>query len=317
MRIADRGSLQAPGTLALTAFTPLVWGSTYAVTTEFLPPDRPLFTALTRALPAGLVLLAVTRVLPRGVWIWRAAVLGALNIGVFFPLLFLAAYRLPGGVAAVLGAAGPLIALALAALLLAERPTLHKVFAGLVGLLGVSLVVLRAEAQLDMVGVLAGLLGTASMSAGTVLTKRWGRPEGVGALALTGWQLAAGGLLLVPVALLIEGAPPALSGENLLGYAYLGLFGTAIAYWIWFRGIGRLPATSVAFLALLSPVSAAVIGWVALGQALSPIQLLGMVLALGGTLLGQTSSPTTPAAPPEPVRPPAEPPAAEHARPSR
>ncbi|MEV4455379.1 EamA family transporter [Microbispora sp. NPDC049633] len=314
MRIANHGSLPAVGTLALTALTPLVWGSTYAVTTEFLPPDRPLFTALTRALPAGLALLAVTRVLPRGVWVWRAAVLGALNIGAFFPLLFLAAYRLPGGVAAVLGAVGPLFALAFAALLLAERPTARKVLAGLVGLLGVGLVVLRAEARLDMVGVLAGLVGAASMSAGTVLTKRWGRPEGVGALALTGWQLTAGGLLLVPVALLVEGAPPALSGENLLGYAYLGIVGTALGYWIWFRGISRLPATSVAFLALLSPVSAAVIGWAALGQALSPVQLLGMVLALGGTLLGQ--APAAPArraeVPPEPVRPPAEP-----ARPSR
>ncbi|MEN3536896.1 EamA family transporter [Microbispora sp. ZYX-F-249] len=309
MRIASHGSLPAVGTLALTALTPLVWGSTYAVTTEFLPPDRPLFTALTRALPAGLALLAVTRVLPRGVWVWRAAVLGALNIGAFFPLLFLAAYRLPGGVAAVLGAVGPLFALAFAALLLAERPTARKVLAGLVGLLGVGLVVLRAEARLDMVGVLAGLVGAASMSAGTVLTKRWGRPEGVGALALTGWQLSAGGLLLVPVALLVEGAPPALSGENLLGYAYLGIVGTALGYWIWFRGISRLPATSVAFLALLSPVSAAVIGWAALGQALSPVQLLGMVLALGGTLLGQAPAGASrrAEAPPEPVRPVAEP----------
>lgn len=277
-------------TLALTALTPLVWGSTYAVTTEFLPPDRPLFTALARALPAGLVLLAVTRVPPRGVWIWRAAVLGVLNIGAFFPLLFLAAYRLPGGVAAVLGAAGPLFALAFARVLLAERPTGRKLLAGLAGLLGVALVVLRADARLDTAGVLAGLAGAASMSAGTVLTKRWGRPEGVGALALTGWQLTAGGLLLVPVALLAEGAPPALTTENVLGYLYLGGIGTAVAYWIWFRGISRLPATSVAFLALLSPVSATVIGWAALGQALTPLQLLGMALALGGTLLGQTSA---------------------------
>jgi probable blue pigment (indigoidine) exporter len=48
-----------------------------------------------------------------------------------------------------------------------------------------------------------------------------------------------------------------------------------------------VPATSVAFLGLLSPVSAAVIGWIALGQALSPLQVLGLVIALGGTLLGQ------------------------------
>ncbi|GAA0596664.1 EamA family transporter [Actinomadura livida] len=288
-----------PGTVAFTALTPVVWGSTYAVTTEFLPPDRPLLTALLRALPAGLALLLIARVLPRGVWVWRAAVLGALNIGVFFPLLFLAAYRLPGGVAAILGAASPLFTLALAGLLLSERPTGQKLLAGVIGVFGVSLVVLRADAVLDTTGIIAGLAGTASMAAGTVLTKRWGRPDGVGALPFTGWQLTAGGLLLVPVALLAEGAPPALDGAAISGYLYLAVFGTAIGYWIWFRGISRLPATSVAFLVLLSPLSAAVIGWAALGQALTPLQLLGMVIAFAGMLLGQI--PARPPAPPAPV----------------
>ena len=298
----------APGTIALTAVTPVVWGSTYAVTTEFLPPDRPLLTALLRALPAGLVLLAVTRSLPRGAWVRRSAVLGALNIGAFFPLLFLAAYRLPGGVAAILGAVGPLFALAFAATLLAERPTGRKVLAGVAGIAGVSLVVLRSDVVLDTVGIVAGLAGAASMSAGTVLTKRWGRPDGVGALAFTGWQLTAGGLLLLPVALLVEGAPPALDGRAVAGYLYLAVAGTALGYWIWFRGISRLPATSVAFLVLLSPVSAAVIGWAALGQALTPLQLAGMAIALGGTLLGQTSGKPTPppdrTARPDPAAPP-------------
>ena len=109
--------------IALTALAPVSWGTTYAVTTEFLPPDRPLFTGLTRALPAGLVLLALVRVLPRGAWWWKATVLGALNIGAFFPLLFLSAYRLPGGMAAVVGSVGPLFVVGLSALLLGQRPT--------------------------------------------------------------------------------------------------------------------------------------------------------------------------------------------------
>lgn len=178
-------------TIALTALAPISWGTTYAVTTEFLPPDRPLFTALLRALPAGLVLLALTRVLPRGAWWWKATVLGALNIGAFFPLLFLSAYRLPGGMAAVVGSVGPLFVAGLATLLLGERPTVRTLLTGIAAALGVSLVVLKAAGALDAVGVLAALASTASMSTGTVLTKRWGRPDGVGPLALTGWQLTA------------------------------------------------------------------------------------------------------------------------------
>ncbi len=111
----------------------------------------------------------------------KAAVLGALNIGAFFPLLFLAAYRLPGGVAAVVGSVGPLFVVGLAALLLGDRPTVRALVTAVAAAFGVSLVVLKAGAALDLVGVVAGLLSALSMSAGVVLTKRWGRPEGVGA----------------------------------------------------------------------------------------------------------------------------------------
>lgn len=277
--------------IALTALAPVSWGTTYAVTTEFLPPDRPLFTGLMRALPAGLVLLALVRVLPRGAWWWKATVLGALNIGAFFPLLFLSAYRLSGGMAAVVGSVGPLFVVGLSALLLGQRPTVRNVLTGIVAAFGVSLVVLKAAGALDSLGVLAALASAASMSAGTVLTKRWGRPEGVGPLALTGWQLTAGGLLIAPVAVLVEGAPPALDAPALGGYLYLALANTAIAYWLWFRGIGRLTATQVTFLGPLSPLTAAVVGWAALGEALAPLQLTGMALAFGATVAGQTGPP--------------------------
>ncbi|WP_062650393.1 EamA family transporter [Streptomyces maremycinicus] len=274
-------------TVLLTALAPVSWGTTYAVTTEFLPADRPLFTGLMRALPAGLLLLALGRVLPRGVWWGKAAVLGALNIGAFFPLLFLSAYRLPGGLAAVVGSAGPLFVVGLSALLLGQRPTARTVLAGVVAAFGVSLVVLKAAGALDPIGVLAAVASTASMSAGTVLTKRWGRPDGVGPLALAGWQLTAGGLLIAPLAFLVEGAPPALDGRAVGGYLYLALANTAVSYWLWFRGIGRLTATQVTFLGPLSPLTAAVVGWAALGQALTPLQLTGMALAFGATVAGQ------------------------------
>ncbi|MFF5444626.1 EamA family transporter [Streptomyces sp. NPDC012888] len=277
-------------TVALTALAPVSWGSTYYVTTELLPPDRPLFTGVMRALPAGLLLVAAARTLPKGAWWWKSAVLGALNIGAFFPLLFLAAYRLPGGLAAVLGSFGPLLVIGLAAVVLGERAGTRAWLAGIAAAFGVSMVVLKAGAALDLVGVLAGVASSASMAAGTVMTKKWGRPEGVGPLALTGWQLTAGGLLILPVAALLEGAPPALDGRAYLGYGYMMLLNTGAAYWLWFRGIGRLSATSVTLLGPLSPLTAAVIGWAALGQALTPVQLVGMAIAFGATVAGQLAA---------------------------
>jgi probable blue pigment (indigoidine) exporter len=275
--------------LLITAITPAVWGTTYAVTTEFLPPDRPLLAGMLRALPAGLLLLAITRTLPRGSWWWRSAVLGMLNIGIFFALLFAAAYRLPGGMAAVLGAAQPLVVAGLTVLLLTERVRLRTVIAGVLGAGGVALAVLTATATLDAIGIVAGLAGTMSMALGLTLTKRWGRPE-VSLLTSTGWQLTAGGLFLVPLALSIEGLPPALTLSNVAGYAYLSLVGTLLAYTIWFWGLERLPAANASLLGLLSPVVATAVGWAALGQSLTAVQVTGMVLAFGAVVWGQRSA---------------------------
>jgi probable blue pigment (indigoidine) exporter len=262
--------------LLVTALTPMVWGTTYVVTTEMLPPGRPLLAGVLRALPAGLLLLALTRRLPSGDWWWRAPVLGTLNIGAFFALLFVAAYRLPGGVAAVLGAAQPLLVAGLSVVVLAERVPSRAVLGAVAGAAGVGLTVLDAEARLDPIGVIAGIAGAASMALGVVLTKRWGRPTSL--LTFTGWQLTAGGLLLLPLALAVEGLPRTVSATNVAGYAYLSLVGTAVAYTVWFRGLERLPAAAVSLLGLLSPVVAATVGWGLLGQRLTLLQLGGMAL---------------------------------------
>lgn len=95
------------GVAVTAALAPAAWGTTYLVTTELLPEGRPLLLAALRALPAGLLLLLIGRKLPKGRWWGRAAVLGMLNIGLFFPLTFVGAYRLPGGVAATIGAIQP------------------------------------------------------------------------------------------------------------------------------------------------------------------------------------------------------------------
>ncbi|MBG0850569.1 EamA family transporter [Streptomyces spinoverrucosus] len=283
-------SAQRAVTVALTALAPAAWGTTYAVTTELLPPGHPLFAGLMRALPAGLVGLALTRVLPRGDWWWKAAVLGVLNIGALFPLLFLAAERLPGGVAATLSATQPLLVAGLAIAVLHDRPTAWRWSWGVLGVLGVGLVVLGPQARLDAVGVLAGLGGTAAMAGGVVLTKRWGRPAGVGPLTLAGWQLTAGGLLLLPLALAIDGVPQRIDAGAVGGYLWLGSMGGLIAYTLWFRGIGRLPVGASAPLVLLSPLVATVVG-LGLGESLSLPQSFGFVLALAALLAAQFNAP--------------------------
>lgn len=246
----------------------------------FLPEGRPLLAATLRALPAGLLLLAACRQLPSGAWWWKSWVLGVLNIGAFFALLFIAAFRLPGGVAAIVGGIQPLVVALLASRILRERLTARVLTAGVTGVFGIALVTLQAQARLDAVGVLAALGGTLSMATGIVLSKKWGQPASP--LTTTAWQLITGGLSLLAIMLAFEGLPStALTPSNLAAYAYLSIVGTAFAYVIWFRGISRLPASTTAFLGLVSPVVAIVLGSAIAGENFTPLQLLGVVLVLG------------------------------------
>ncbi|MER6994372.1 EamA family transporter [Streptomyces sp. NPDC000410] len=288
---------QQLATSGLTALAPAIWGSVYLVTAEWLPPDRPLLATTVRTLPAGLILLAFARTLPTGIWLWRSLVVGTLNIGAFNFLMFVAAYRLPGGIAAMIMAVQPMIVLVLAALLIGDSIRYTHVLACVLGAGGVVLLVFKGTAALDYAGVAAALGAAACLAFGITLTKLWGRPDGVGLLPFTGWQLVAGGLVSLPFTLAIEGLPATLTGTNLIGFAYLISLGAVISYVIWFRGIERLPALAVSFLALCSPVVATVLGYLFRQETLSIPQLVGILVILGAVLLAQ----------PRPARPPGAP----------
>ena len=269
---------------------PISWGTTYVVITELLPDDRPLLVATMRVVPAGLVLLAAGTVVsgwrpPRGEW-RRTALLALFNFGLFFPLLIVGVYRLPGGVAAAFGGLLPLLVASLSWLVNGRRPRPLDLGVGCAAAVGVGLVALQPGAGLDAVGLLAAAGANVSFALGVVLTKRF--PAPVDRLAATGWQLLLGGVLLVPLMLVFEGPPPALTGRNVAGFAYLSLVGTGLAYVLWFHGIRRLPAAAPPLLGLAAPITGAVLGWVVLGQSLSPLQLTGFVLALTAIAYGAT-----------------------------
>ena len=271
--------------LAVTAIAPVAWGSGYYVADAYLPADRPLFSATVRALPFGLLVLALRPRLPHGIWWWRAGVLGMLNIAAFFVLFFIAAARLPGGLAATLTATAPIAIMLLAWGLVRERPHPASLVGAALGAVGVALLVLRGTGSVDWVGVAAALGAVALSSVGFVLVKRWRAP--VDMLTMTGWQLVLGGLALLPVALVVEGAPPALDAPAIGGYLYIGLLGTVVAYAVWFRGLRELPAAAVSLVGLLNPVAGTVVGVALAGEVFGPVHALGMLLVLLGVLTGQ------------------------------
>lgn len=282
--------------IAVTAVAPVVWGANYVVTRQLLPADAPVWGSALRALPAGLVLIAIARTLPRGAWWWRAAVLGNLNVGAFFLLVYVAAQLLPSSVAASVMALSPLTMAGFAWLMVAERPT-GRVLAGTAaGIVGVLLLVGGASGRISTAGVAASVSALLLSSAGAVLARRWS--DGTPLLAVTAWQLLVGGTVLTIAAGLVEGAPPALDAPALAGFAFTSLVATAVAYLCWFAGLARLRAATVGVVGLLNPVTGVLLGALVVGERLTLAQAGGIALVLVGILV--TTRPVPGHAPPTP-----------------
>lgn len=285
-----RGRRTMLSVAVVTLLAPVSWGTTYVTITELLPAGRPMFVALVRVLPAGLLLAAIGTVRSRwwptrAEWL-RLTTLAVFNFGLFFPLLIAGIYRLPGGVAASVGGLQPLLVTGIAWAASRRRIAPLEAVIGVVAAAGVALVVVRPGAGFDLVGVAAAIGANVSFAIGVVATKATPAPPD--RLAATGWQLVIAAVMLAPVALIVEGAPPQVSVANAAAFAYLSVLATGVAFALWFRGIERLPVPAPPLLGLAAPVTGAALGWLLLGEDLTPLQLLGFAVTIGSITYGAT-----------------------------
>ena len=272
-----------------TLLAPIAWGTTYVTVTELLPGWGSLWVPVVRVVPAGLAIVGATllrsRWRPHGAAWRRLVLLAVANFAVFFPLLVVAVYRMPGGVAAAVGGVQPILVLMLTWALGGRRPRHLDLAVGVLAAAGVALVVIRPGAHVDVVGVLAALGANLSFALGVVLTKRWPvEPEH--RVAATGWQLLVSSALLLPLAIALDGLPPAPDAAAVAGIAHLSLLGTAAAFVLWFRGVRSLPTAAPPLLGIAAPVTGVVLGWAVRGETLSGVQLLGFAIVIGAIAHG-------------------------------
>ncbi len=168
---------------------------------------------------------------------------------------------------------------------LVRRPAalaLLAVFSAIAGILGMAMLLLSPHTVLDPLGIGAAFLGAISMALGTWLSRRWALSLPI--VALTGWQLTIGGVVLAPVALIVDPPLHQVTVLQAAGYLWLCLAGAMLAYGLWFRGIGRLSPVAVSAMSLLSPVTAVVLGWIFLGQKIQGMALMGLIVVLASVM---------------------------------
>ncbi|MFD2177240.1 DMT family transporter [Veronia pacifica] len=259
--------------LLLACTVPILWGSTYSVVSLFLSDLSPFWVAVWRALPAGLLLLLLKPGKPPLRWT-RMFQLSTLNITLFFPLLFIAAYRLPGSVAGTLGATLPLQLMFVQWLFEGKKPDIKNLLLALVGLAGIILI-LNPSSDIDPYGAIAALTATAMVARASLLLKKWPVSD---IFRLTAWQLTLGGLMMIPVALVFAGIPKMITTGHLPGILWICVFNSAFAYWAFAKSIKSLGPNMMSMVSMLNPVAAVILGVNLVGESLSSLQWLGIAL---------------------------------------
>jgi drug/metabolite transporter (DMT)-like permease len=266
----------------------LIWGSTFLAIRFAIESIPPLFTAATRHLVAGSILLGWAlwkgeRPTRQG---WRAGlVLGFLFFFVSHGLLHWAELKVPSGVAALVIAIEPaIVALLLPLLKLGPSPR-GVTWAGLV--LGAASVALlfRPEVSADSgvaIGLLAVLVSATAWSLGIVYARKL-QPAN-GSTLNAALPLVCGSLMLLAGGL-VRGEHHALqlsqvSSQSLLGLLFLIFFGSLTAFSAYAWLLKHYEPTLVATHTYVNPIVAVLLGWAFAGEKLTASILLSMALAI-------------------------------------
>lgn len=277
----------------------IVWGTTFLANKVGLGSIPPLRLSGTRFLLAGLVLQGVVQVRRRRTGApgvpWRDGPIGIITLGIGTGVVVWAQQWLPSGLTAVLAAVTPFWMVLLEAVIPGgTRPT-RRALAGLVlGLAGIGVIAaqqptesLRSEYLWAVGAVLAGGVG---WSFGSIVTRRKG--AGYDPLAGASAQMLwAGGALLALSFAVGERLPDAIDPKSLLALAYLVAFGSCLAFVSYLYALRRLPVAFVSTFLYVNPVLALWLGWLLLGEVLTPGIFVATGLIFGGLVLARGRRP--------------------------
>lgn len=284
----------SPGNLALAGLFVLIWASAFT-SARFVVLEWPALWALAIRFLLTVPLVAIILLglrgrirSPRRGDAGRLALMGAFGTGGYLGCGWFALATTPSGLVALISATAPLFVAAGERIFFGRRLT-PRAWAGLaLGWIGVALLgYWRAAGGLsaaETTGILLSIAGALSQAIGIMA---YAQVRGrVDAWTSTLGQSMTAGLVLLPVAWLVEGPAPAAIGLTAAaGMAWSILVVGLAGYALFFTLMKRLPPSTTAALQLLSPPVAALLGWALLSERLLPGDILGGLVTLIGLAL--------------------------------
>lgn len=210
--------------------------------------------------------------------------LGGAALGFNWIALFEAYRQLNVSLATLIYYMGPMLVLLLSPVLLGEKLTGRKIFAILIAAIGLLCISgsIAAEGTKPL-GLVIAILSAAFYAALILVNKKIVRTGGMQTAAI---ELDVA-FVFVAIYTLCTAGMPRITAQDWPFVAGIGLVNTALAYFLYFSGMQKLPGQSVALISYLDPVSALIFSAFLLREAMTPVEMIGAVLILAGALLGE------------------------------
>ena len=272
--------------ILLAMLAAFLWGTTYSITQYTLPNWPPLLLGALRALPAGLLLLAIKPNLPKRKH-WSMLIrLGAINIALFFSLLFVMANTLPSAISGVGMVSMPVFAMFFYWIFYKSRPEKIQVYSGGVLILLAWLLFDPNSLTLNPIGLLAMVAAISCIVVGSNIIKK--SIQELHWWTLLCWQLLIGGALLSVIASLhalffIDQYWEVLrnfSTLNGLGLAWLVLFNTVLAYGLYVWLLRRMTVVEFTFAGVSNPIASILLGVLLVNESFNNYQYTLMALMI-------------------------------------
>ncbi len=279
-------------TLLPPALFVVIWATGFIVARLVAPHIEPLTFMLVRYIGAGSV-LAVFAVITGASWprtgreVLSAVVSGILLHAAYLGGVFWAVrHGMPGGITSLIVGLQPIATAALVGPLLGEAVSLRRWSGVIIGLAGALLVILPKlgwQGGIPLPALMACLIAMLAITFGTIWQKRTG--AGINLLTGTVVQYAAAFVITLPVAYATETMHITLSRDLVIGWLW-AIFGLSIGAILLLLSLIRKGAVaSVASLIYLVPPLAALMAWLAFGETLSGMQIIGMMIAAAGVAI--------------------------------
>ncbi|KQX38906.1 hypothetical protein ASD04_09680 [Devosia sp. Root436] len=273
--------------IALALLVVAIWGFNFVIiklSVEALPP---ILAAGLRFVAAALPAVLFIRP-PKTQWYYVVGFGLAFGFALYGFLNLSIAWGMSAGLSSLVLQTQAFFTMALAFVVLGERPSRFQVVGALIAFAGIGVIAVERLAATAILPLGMTLLAALSWGLANVLTKKAGR---VNALAFTVWGALAAPVPLIGLSLLVEGPRAVLDALANFGWADAGLIAflaypaTLLGGAIWSWLLGRHPATVVAPFTLLVPITGLLSGYLVLGETITSMEIGGAVLVIAGLLV--------------------------------